>query len=282
MIKMIVESWDGFKWWVEKESDRVPLSKGEISCLRALYIITDRLSCKVFVDVGANLGHYTIRMAKRCEKVIAFEPNPENRRKLLKNIELNRLDNVTVLPYACGEERYRSRITMEDSGSHIVDSVSEKETVEIDVVQLDEVVDEGDIVKIDVEGYEWNVIQGARNLIESCRPILLIEHHDWRHYRTNWYPFIKDYLKSLKYTEIFLTSPHRLWYPQSKPMEVIGSLVAHHWIQHCIDNLRSGRDWYIGLPYTWWWGYDFIDFIYEIPHHVTNPDEPLWIELLKR
>src|SRR5579872_2151066 len=56
------------------------------------------------VDVGANAGAHTLAMASTGARVIACEPNPALRERLLANVELNRLDTVTVLPYAVTSE----------------------------------------------------------------------------------------------------------------------------------------------------------------------------------
>jgi hypothetical protein len=72
----VAESWDGFKWYIVDEHSKVVLSKGELSVLRALQL----LPCDVFVDVGAHVGYYTVRMARKCREVIAFEPNPKTGR----------------------------------------------------------------------------------------------------------------------------------------------------------------------------------------------------------
>lgn len=273
-------SWDGFLWLVEEEGDREVLSKGELSALRALYTLTERARVGVFADVGAHLGYYAVRMAGRCGRVVAFEPNPKSRAKLLKNIELNGLRNVAVLPYACGEARYRAKLYPAGSGSTLLEGFVNAEPIEVEVVPLDEALDRVDLAKIDVEGYEWNVLQGARRLIETWKPALVIEHHDFRHYRTSWYPRIKAFLRERGYIEILLTTPHRLWYPRDRPLEAVKPLVAHHWVQHCIRNLEGGRPWYYGLPYTWWHGMNLVDFIYEIPEHVLRPDEPEWVSRL--
>lgn len=280
-VKPNVErSWDGFLWLVEEEGDREVLSKGELSVLRALYTLSERMRVEVFADVGANRGYYTVRMAGRCGRVVAFEPNPLNRAKLVRNVELNGLRNVTVLPYACGEARYRAKLYPAGSGSTLLEGFVSTEPIEVEVVPLDEVLDRVDLVKIDVEGYEWYVLQGARRLIESCKPVLVIEHHDFRHYGTRHYPKIKEFLRGRGYVELFLTTPHRLWYPRSRSLEAVKPLIAHHWIQHCIKNLEEGRPWYWGLPYTWWYGMNLVDFIYEIPEHVLRPDEPEWVSRL--
>jgi FkbM family methyltransferase len=275
-------SWDGFKWFVEKDVDRIGLSKGEISVLRAFYRIAS-LGVKAFVDVGAHVGYYTVRMAKRCDKVIAFEPNPENRAKLQRNVELNRLKNVVIYPYAVGEGRYKSRLYLAYASSTLLEGYGGgRSSVEVDVVPLDEVVERADVIKLDVEGYEARVIEGAKNVILSQSPVLEIEHHDFRGYRISDYPVIRDFLKKRGYLELYLTGAHRLYYPSEKPLEVIAPLIADHWINFCIINLRQGRDWYYGLPYTWWWGMDFIDFIHEIGDHVLRPDESEWVESLRR
>ena len=272
----IAESWDGFKWFIVDEYSKVVLSKGELSVLRALQL----LPCGTFVDVGAHVGYYTVRMAKKCREVVAFEPNPKNRGILLRNLELNNMHNVTIYPYAVGESRYKAKLWLAGAGSTLLKGFVEGDSVEVDVVPLDEVVGYADVVKIDVEGYDWNVIQGMKNLLSKYKPTLIIEHHDFRHYRTQDYPKIRNYLKSLGYIEIYLTTPHRLYYHRSNDLSIIRSLVADHWINYCVLNLMQGRPWYYGLPYNWWWGMNLIDFIYEIREHVLRLDESLWVELL--
>ena len=271
-------SWDGFRWLITDEYSRVALSKGELSVLRALQI----LPCEVFVDVGAHVGYYTVRMAKKCREVVAFEPNPRNREILLKNVELNNLGNVVVYPYAVGESRYRARLWLAGSGSTLLAGYVAGESIEVDVVPLDEVVEYADIIKIDVEGYEWSVVQGMKSLLAKHRPTLIIEHHDFRHYKIQDYPKIKSYLKSLGYIELFLTTPHRLYYHKSRDLNIVKPIIADHWINHCILNMEQGRPWYYGLPYSWWWGMNLIDFIYEIREHVLRDDEPLWVDILAR
>jgi len=274
----VAESWDGFRWFIADEYSKVVLSKGELSVLRALQL----LPCLAFVDVGAHVGYYSVRMARRCRRVVAFEPNPKNREVLVKNLELNNIRNVTVLPYAAGESRYKARLWLAGSGSTLLEGYVTGESAEVDVVPVDEVVEYADIVKVDVEGYEWNVIQGMGKLLDKYKPTLIVEHHDFRHYRTKDYPRIRSYLKSLGYIELYLTTPHRLYYHRSLDLSVISPLIADHWVNHCIMNLEQGRPWYYGLPYTWWWGMNLIDFIYEVREHVLRPDEPLWVELLVR
>jgi FkbM family methyltransferase len=281
----IVESWDGLKWYVEREGDRVVLSKGELSVLRAVYALAAAPGFETFVDVGAHVGYHAVRAARKFREVIALEPNPRNREVLARNVALNELHNVRVLPHAAGEARYTATLWLADAGSTLLPGIVRGETVEVEVAPLDELVSRADVIKIDVEGYDWRVIQGARRLIEAQRPALIVEHHDSRPQYAGTvsdYPRIKRFLRERGYIEMYLTGAHRLWYPLDRPLEPVGELVAHHWIQHCINNLRQGRDWYYGLPYTWWWGMHFIDFIHEIHEHALRPDEPEWTERLLR
>jgi FkbM family methyltransferase len=279
---MIIESWDGFKWYIEEDSDREVLSRGEVSNIRALYLISDILKPEVFVDVGAYKGYYTVRLSGKCRRVLAFEPNPRNRRILEENIKLNKLSNITVYPYAAGEARYVGKLYPRSSSSTMLEGYVNTPPIKVEVVPLDEIVDKADIIKIDVEGYETRVLEGAKRLVENLKPTLLIEHHDFRGYRINDYPRINSYLKSIGYIELYLTKPHRLYYHQSKPFEAIKPLIANHYINMCIMNVEKGLPWYYGIPYTWWWGMNLIDFIYEIHEHVLSPDEPKWIEMLRK
>jgi hypothetical protein len=74
--------------------------------------------------------------------------------------------------------------------------------VPCEVVPLDDVVDRADIVKVDVESYDWRAVQGMAGLIDSCRPVLVIAHHDFRHYKINDYPRIKRFLRERGYIEV--------------------------------------------------------------------------------
>jgi len=284
-VAEIVESWDGLKWYIERDYDRVVLSKGELSVLKAIYTLASAPGFEVFVDVGAHVGYHAVRAARKFRKVVALEPNPHNREVLARNVALNLLDNVTILPYAAGESRYTGTMWLAGSGSTLLPGIVRGETVEVEVAPLDELVDRADVIKIDTEGYEWRVLQGATRLIDAQKPALVIEHHDFRPQyaaTVNDYPKIKKFLRERGYIEICLATQHRLWYPLDRPLEPVRSLIVHHWIQHCINNLRHGRDWYYAVPYTWWWGMDLIDFIYELPEHVLRPDEPEWVERLLR
>lgn len=66
--------------------------------------------CRMFVDVGAHIGKYTVMMAKRCKKVISIEPSPDNFRVLQANIRMNKLRNVQALNIACYSRKAKKRL----------------------------------------------------------------------------------------------------------------------------------------------------------------------------
>jgi FkbM family methyltransferase len=144
------------------------------------------------IDVGANIGYFTLLMANRVGprgKVIAFEPLAENFRILQENIKLNSHPNVVAENCALmsSSERVELRsatpgaITWVASVRVKQDSAVESESVE--AISLDEYVQKKgiakvDFLKIDVEGAEESVLDGAINVLERDKPVLLIELHE--------------------------------------------------------------------------------------------------------
>lgn len=123
-----------------------------------------KLSGDVFVDIGANLGGYTIACAPHFNKVIAVEPSSITRRQLIENIKLNNINNVVVEDVAVGlrdgfVRLYHAKNSINWSIKH--------ESSKFDVVKgkrLSEIVDGLDLVeliKIDVEGAEFDVLRSA-------------------------------------------------------------------------------------------------------------------------
>jgi len=142
----------------------------------------------VMLDVGASVGAWTIPLARGLgprARVVAFEPVPANRARLERSIAANGLANVTVVPLALGDaERQvdmwlRSAVTgavsgtaavVPTGGGHLTVSMRSLDEWAEDV-QLDRV----DFVKLDVEGAELLVLEGAERTIARFRPLILAE-----------------------------------------------------------------------------------------------------------
>ncbi|MEX0853091.1 MAG: FkbM family methyltransferase [Bauldia sp.] len=123
---------------------------------------------ELFVDVGANVGSYSILAAAAVgADVIAFEPGKEARAWLNRNIELNRVgDRVDVRDHAVGSRSGTTCFTKGlDTVNHLVlDGAVDTEAIEtVEMVTLDDALDDRSAVmlKVDVEGFETEVLRGA-------------------------------------------------------------------------------------------------------------------------
>ncbi len=144
-----------------------------------------------FVDIGANEGLFSLFAARRVGaggRVIAAEPSSRERRRLEANLARNRIANVTVVPHAIGDRPGSARLQIATGvhaghntlGAFTYDDVSAVDYEDVPVETLDALAErlaigKLDVVKIDVEGAELKVLQGAAGLLRRTRPILLIE-----------------------------------------------------------------------------------------------------------
>lgn len=143
----------------------------------------------VAIDAGANAGWHTLLMAKCVGPkglVLAAEANPPVCRHLERNVAINRFAQVRILCHALGEaegELSFLDIADEDPGSgsgHVVRGDEAVAANRVAVRPLDALVREAgiarlDLIKIDVEGFEWPVLQGARSTIAKFRPPIIFE-----------------------------------------------------------------------------------------------------------
>ena len=169
----------------------------------------------VFIDVGAHIGRYTIPIAKFLNKgiVIAVEAAPENYVALVKNVELNKLNNILALNVAAWKEidrltlhfsEYSGRHTVKRSNNFVYkDKVLAKP---IDAIIAEYGIKRVDTVKIDVEGAEVEVLEGMRRSIEKFKPNLLIE-VSWAN-AERVYKFLKEINYEIKRIPHSQTSSH--------------------------------------------------------------------------
>lgn len=127
----------------------------------------------IFVDVGANIGTVAIPIAKIVHKVVAFEPVKDNRDLLEENILLNKCTNIDVHAVALGKEHGTVSLVAQDGGDAATYSV--RKGSDTPVIPLDSLLLKADFIKIDVEGYELEVLQGARETLRTHRPVIFFE-----------------------------------------------------------------------------------------------------------
>jgi FkbM family methyltransferase len=137
----------------------------------------------VVLDVGANIGAHTVPLAQLAGEggaVVAFEPQPVLHRILCANLALNSVPNAVTYAMALGSSQGTCRIPIlnyaepYNFGGVSMDMAAEGEVVpmgRLDDFQLDRV----DFVKLDVEGFESQVLEGAADTIARCRPVMYIE-----------------------------------------------------------------------------------------------------------
>lgn len=136
-------------------------------------------------DIGANIGYYAILDALRCRRVIAIEPVPKNTKRLIVNIQLNHLKNVDVLCWAVGGEEGEKTMYLNTASnwSSLIRHPHGQTTGTICVptTTIDHLVKvvkgSPDLIRMDIEGYEYYVIRGARKTLEDPRLKLFIEVH---------------------------------------------------------------------------------------------------------
>lgn len=138
----------------------------------------------VVLDIGANIGFYTCLASSRGKRVLAFEPSNRNLRFLLRNLWENEFRNVEVFPVGLGEQRGLIPLYGFGGISSVVPGWAQAGRSRFSVVPvttLDSIIgtrfqQERLLIKVDVEGFELNVLRGAAAVLkQNPRPTWLIE-----------------------------------------------------------------------------------------------------------
>jgi len=148
----------------------------------------------IVLDVGANIGYATLRLAQKIGReghIHAFEPVPNTYRHLLRHLTLNPAFASSISAHNIGLSAQRQELTFLelDIGNNGMNRVASELAEELEHIRnriiipsfsLDEWIEEHpvNLIKIDVEGYEYQVLLGAKNTIERYRPSLFIELDD--------------------------------------------------------------------------------------------------------
>lgn len=279
-MSKIERSWDGFLWCIREGFPDINVLRNiEYSVLKLFTLLGQK--DKTFVDVGAHVGYYSIRMSKLYGRVIAIEPNPYSIECLKRNIELNNAYNVEVIPVACGDKDEELMLAGLRAWAYISSGTGE---IRVQVKRLDGLVEHADVLKIDVEGFEEQVIRGSLNLISKCKPVIVIEHHDLMGFNIpDANKRIKNILKDYGYRRFNLDDIRYAYVHEDQlsklSKNIISMLIIRHWFSKMLHNILDGRPWYYGLPYTWWHGMTILDVLENLPEHLTEEIE--WFEKIK-
>lgn len=140
------------------------------------------------LDIGANIGYWSTAMSAQVGangRVLAFEPNPLTVRYLKQNLDINGCKNVTV--YECGlsncVEDGKLYLSETHSGDDRICDVpnTDRKSIGVSIRTLDSMRGDFDanrisFIKIDVQGLEVMVLEGAKNLLKGISPMILIEY----------------------------------------------------------------------------------------------------------
>jgi FkbM family methyltransferase len=183
-------------------------------------LIKDEL--KLSLDIGANVGNYTkMLLSDTNSKVISFEPLPEAFKKLklikssfndrleIHNVAIGIKDEVLELFY--GTEKSEKASLMKDLEKISFIKEQNKNKVSVQVRQLDyfqsyfedKVID---FIKIDTEGFEYDVLMGAKNILKFHQPKFI-------QVEFNWHQLIKkqtlyNFSELIKFSDVFKILPH--------------------------------------------------------------------------
>ncbi len=135
-----------------------------------------------FVDVGANVGRYSMMVANNLKdkgRLVSIEPEPEVFETLKKNAELNKIKNAVLINTACFSRNKNMKFYITKSlGEHSL--YGKGKCIKIRARKLDDILKERKIndvnlIKIDVEGAEFEVIKGAAKTISMQKPMIIFE-----------------------------------------------------------------------------------------------------------
>lgn len=174
-------------------------SFGNTLDLEEKFLVNIGLAGKVVFDIGGWEGVFALYFSKAVGpngKVVVFEPNPLNCERIKANLFLNNIRNVSIVTTAVGskigsskltfDKRITSRGTLLESstmGTIQNDAAEFGSTIQVPITTLDDYIshnssDIPQFVKIDVEGFEWEVLMGMSATILKYKPDLWIELHD--------------------------------------------------------------------------------------------------------
>ncbi len=224
--KVVVKTNFGFKIQIDptfdKNIENVIYQRGvyELGTLTVLQSLLKQGD--VFVDVGANIGFLSLAGAYKVGKegkVYAFEPVPDTFEMLKINKTINQFAQIKLTQVALGNKEKEETIYSETEnrgGASIINHTSKK-GIKIKVKRLDDIniIEKINIIKIDVEGFEFEVLKGAEKTIKKDKPVLIIEYSKMRANSAKDLE-IYEWIKSFNFYKIY-----KLRFGKERPSELI-------------------------------------------------------------
>jgi FkbM family methyltransferase len=202
-----------------------------------LALIGDRLEGRLVLDIGANIGNHSLAFAERAGKVLSFEPHPITFRLL--DMNLGGVANAEAINLGASNQRKRVR-AISPRANFGASAITERRVdgdelvFEFDVAPLDSIElvrrQKVALIKLDVEGHELQVLEGASGLLGSDRPIVVFEQN--QDAIANGSSPCMEFLQSVGYRHFYALDERIPWRtPQSwpSPLRKFGRLIEAMW-----------------------------------------------------
>lgn len=144
----------------------------------------------VILDIGTNIGNHAIFFAKECQaaKVYCFEPTKKTFGILKRNIQINHLEDVLdAKNIALGDQDTKADVICVDEKNCGGNRVNKNSDGEVEMEMLDHISipEKIDFIKIDVEGFEYEVLAGGTAVIAEHKPLIYVEIFDQNYDKVN-------------------------------------------------------------------------------------------------
>lgn len=164
-----------------------------------LEYIGQNFSGGTFIDIGACIGNHTLFFSSIADKVVSIEPRIESFLYIKEILEMNNVKNVDLYNVACSSSWGFCHMKMKIGGENNIGMYKVSQNIDFVNVALvpgDSVLSRYNditVIKVDVEGYELEVLKGLVNSLKKWNPVLFVEIID--------NPLVFEYLATLGYTE---------------------------------------------------------------------------------
>lgn len=196
-------------------------------------------SSKIILDIGANIGTTSLYFANinSTAKIYAFEPHPDTFNRAVENISLNNFENIQLIKLGLGEAKESVKLyEVNEHNPGMNRIIAENKNLPFKIIEIDSldniVLEYGiqhiDLIKLDVEGFEYSVLKGAKNTIAKWKPSLFIELDDKNLRENN--SSAKDLillLNSYGYTNIYRASDSAIITPETSFIKCHYDIVAN-------------------------------------------------------
>ena len=187
---------------------------------------TLKINGSIFVDVGANVGFYSILLHKNFENIISIEPYRENMLALRRHAKSLGINNIRYVEKAISNENSVAPFYIyKHEGEHsllirpsdkILSQAPPEKSIMIETTTLDLILKEYkriDLIKVDVEGAEWEVLEGSSLIMNSVKNWIIELHARNRERRREWERFFmnNDFaVRWLDHTHILATNKRKI------------------------------------------------------------------------